>query len=485
MPPGPFSRRRLQAVQAERQRRRGDKPQPRFDPLPHLFPKAREALTDPARHRAWPAGRGSAKTTTSQYALLEAATSFRGCAVIYLSTTLLRATKTVWTAEDGLPALSALHGLGGEPSEKHMSIRFPNSAVLYVGGVETRKLADRWRGPKRIKLVVIDEAQDWDPDLLEYTIAQVLLPRLNDKLDGQPGDGRLIVQGTGGPRRGFWFRIVTEKALGFSVKSWTANDNPHVAPLAQQVAEACQMRGVKEDDPFIRREYKAEFTDAGVTQVLPFDLSRNGVAAAGLPQGKVFTVLGVDVGSVDQTAVVVWRWVPHRDHLYVAEAEKRTTPASSDQVAMVREYIERYEGTGGLLGTYVDPGGGGKGVIEDLRKIRKLWEVHAADKAGKVSAAINAASDLRTGRILVREDLVQLIEALGVPEWPPGKVHEDLGDQHWPDLADGWLYGYRAAAQMFHFEAATEGPKTPEQAELERVAEQLAREEAHLAELLD
>ena len=474
-------RAQLQALQREQSRRvsSGGSRRRVFHPAQVCFPEQLEALRDPTRHRAFRVGRGGAKTTTGQFALLEAATANPGCAVVYMSTTINRARKTVW---DDLRAYNRDLKLGGVPKElQSPEIKFPEiGSTLYVSGAETRKHIDRWRGVKRLVLVFLDELQDWDDDLLTYAINSVFLPRLNDKYNGVSLNGRLLVAGTGRSPKGYYHRIVTDPALGFGVKRWTADANPHVEPLAKQVQEACKIRGVREDDPYIRREYFAEFTRDGVLQVFPQPRT---VARGELPTGKLNYVIGADVGSVDHTACVVWAWSKNHDLLWPVEARKAKTPASSDQVAYIRSYISRYEATGGLLGTAVDPGGGGKGVIQDLRKIRGLWEITEAEKQGKVSAAKNLAGDLRTARVVIPEDLTELIDDLPAPEWDPEWPGEKLKDGlHWPDIDDAALYGYRLAARLWSYVAPAPS-MTPEESQLAALYEEQRREREALRDV--
>lgn len=391
---------------------------------------------------------------------------------MYMNTTINRAVKTVWSS---LCEINREYVLGGVPYElQSPELYFPDfGSTLYVSGGDTKKTIDRWRGIKRIVLVFLDEWQDWDDELLMYAINSVFMPRLNDKKNGVGLRGRILGAGTGRSPKGYYYRVATDPTLGFSVRRWTADDNPHVEPLATQVAEACRVRGVTEDDPYIRREYYAEFTRDGVLQVFP---APEAVARGELPTGKLNYVIGADVGSVDQTACVVWAWSNAHDCLWPVEARRAKTPASSDQVAFIREFITRYEATGGLLGTAVDPGGGGKGVIEDLRKIRNLWEITEAEKQGKVSAARNLAGDLRTGRIVVPEDLTELIDELPTPEWDPELPGQKLKDGlHWPDVVDAALYGYRLAARLWYHKP--EPPTlTDEQAALAALVAEQERE---------
>lgn len=480
IPLGPRLTSQLRALESERQRRAsaaGKRAPFRADPLLKDFPEALTALRDPTRHRALRVGRGGAKTTTGQWALLEAATAHPACAVVYMSTTINRARKTVW---EELRAWNRDLKLGGVPRElQSPELKFPEiGSTLYVSGAETKKHIDRWRGVKRLVLVFLDELQDWDDDLLTYAINSVFLPRLNDRYQGVSLNGRLLVAGTGRSPKGYWHRICTDPALGFKVHRWDADANPHVEPLAKQVADACKVRGVTEDDPYIRREYRAEFTRDGVLQVFPPPKT---VARGELPTEKVNYAIGADVGSVDRTAVVVWAWTTARDRLWVEDAQTKRTPASSDQVAFIREFIAKYEGRG-LLGTAVDPGGGGKGVIEDLRKIRGLWEITEAEKQGKVAAARELAGDFRTARAVVAEDLRELLDELPAPEWDPDLPGQKLKESlHWPDIDDAALYGYRLAARLWYHEPAAPA-LTHEQEALRRLMEAQQAEEAAMRE---
>lgn len=427
---------------------RPDAPQTAFDPRPLLRGAQVEAYADPTRHRAWKAGRRGGKTTLAEYVMLEAATTTERCVVVYLSTTINRAVKTVW---DELKDLNRDHGLGGLVSEQDNDFHFPNGSVLYVSGAETKKLVDRWRGPKRIKLFVLDEFQDWPDDLRRYAIGSVVIPALADL------KGRMLICGTGGAPRGHWHQITSDKSLGYGVKRWTIFDNPAIPDPQGEVEAACKSRGVGMEDPSIRREYFGEDTEDSTRQIF---VARPTCKADEVPKGAQH-IISADFGTVDACAVVVYAFAATDPRLYIVEGGRRTGLGASDQVKFVRAYVERYRRT--LAGVVGDGGGLGKALILDLQAAEKFFEIEPALKANKVPAVRLLRDGLRSGAVVIVETEAELAEALREPEWHPDHIGEKVNG-HMPDLVDGALYGYRKASELHVYTPPPPPDKrTPEQ----------------------
>jgi hypothetical protein len=436
-----------------------------FDPLPLCHPGQREAVADDTQTQAWVTTRRAGKSQGAVLKALRVATATPRVNVLYLSTSIKRAVKTLW---DLLLAQNRDHELGGIPNHTHHVLELPNGSAVHVSGCETRTEADAWRGVlPRTALVFVDEGQDWKPDLLAYLYGDVVLPSLADI------GGHFCMGGTPGPPRGFFYDF--SRAPGVALHGWSLFGNPWVKNAREMLAEVMRVRGCDETDPSIRREFFGEFATDSVRQIFPFDDARNGYDPGARPAGKWSYVLGADFGTVDAAAVVVWGYTPHSPDRWVIETHKQHALGSSAQVELVKAVAQRY--TDGLISSVGDPGGGGKGLILDLRQ-EHLIAMETAEKLGKASACILLRDGLRSGRVKIPRTEVEFIAELQEPEWDPERVGEVVHG-HMPDRVDAALYGYRRLSGLHHF-AEPAPALTEEQRQLAAVMTAQAQEDALL-----
>lgn len=461
-----------------------------YDPRPRLFPAALAGFDDPTRHRAWRWARGSAKTTTGQYAHLEAAMATPRVATVYLSDTIGRAKAVVWDelVEWALP-------LGGKSNANDLVIRFPNRSRIFVTGADKIKTFNRKRGIKRLVFVHFDECQDWEPEVLKYAVTKVFMPRLGDVEKLYGFKGRILLSGTGMKDAGYFHDVCTKPEFGFGVTTATQWDNPHLADPDGEFREACQGAGalcielppeqwvasrfpggrprkVDSPDPMVRREFFAEFNSGGSLQV--FQGTPVLVPRSSLPTRDLQLVVTADYGTVDACAVGAWLFSRHDQRKYLVEARREVGLSASRQVSFVRqcalEWRERYQPT--FQPTLVGDGGGlGKALIMDLQEAEGAWDVEAAEKQDKVPNIRIMAGDMRDGAWAVVEDLKWFADLLKGPEWDPEHVGEKLKG-HMPDEIDMAYMGYRKA-KMLHILAP---PVPPPLNEDQREQEALARE---------
>jgi hypothetical protein len=454
----------LAAVLAEQQRR--EPPpisacKPGWDPTPYLSEPQRIRVFHPARFQAWPAGRQSGKTDALEKLLIKVASdpANRGKQVLYVSTDITRAITTVW---DELVLFNEDYKLGGKVNEGRHEIRFPGAGKLKITGCENKKMANKIRGLKKVALYAIDESQDWDDELLRYFYKKVVYPSL------MAVSGAVIFAGTGSSPHGFWYEIATGNAdpgkksagAGFTRHGkWTPFDNPYLPPgeARKLVDKACEDGGVDESDPSIQTEFFCAFVADGKLQIFSYEAVRNGFDRGtwdhvyqrwtGLPAGKWNFLIGADFGTVDAAAVAVWAYTDASPFIYLVDVDEQACLGSTAQAALVQQFITRYQN--GLVGCYGDPGGGGKGVIVDLRQVHALY-VAEAQKMGKPAACITLRDALRTGKAKVATALSGFITKLGIPEWNPEAVG-DVIRGHFPDTVDATLYGFRQVVKYHRY----------------------------------
>lgn len=405
-----------------------------------------DAVLSGVRRVALPVPRRAGKTDLLALLLLAVAADRPEVQAYYISTTKLRAAATMWLR---LCTLARQGGLSAAKENAALHrLLLPNGSQIVVTGVESRRMANDLRGRQRVALYALDEAQDWDDELLRYLRDDVITPSLADV------SGSVVVAGTGGSPHGLWYEMAT--AATWRRWTWTPADNPHLAPgeVDALIAAAASERDLGLSDPSIRREFFAEFVADPRRQVLSVTADN---LYDELPPGQYSYAIGVDVGTVDATAVVVWGWrhgVPG-ELWEVYSHEERGLPADR-QAAFIGRVLERYQRS--LVAMCVDPGGGGAGLIRQLQARAPNLPIVAAEKGDKAGACVILRSDVAGGIVRVRRSSTQLIRALAAPEWDTDAM-KIRG--HCPDLFDAALYGHRHA--IAYIERAPPPPKTPEE----------------------
>jgi len=456
----------LDRFRAEAQVRREGPPT--FDLEAALSPAQRIRALCPERFQAWPAGRQSGKTDAAEKLLLQVASLRKNQLALYVNTSKERAIATVWDElclfVDDLPGLKESKA---KPNHGNHTIRFPRGGKLMVTGVENMKMANVIRGLKKVAFYFVDECQDWKDDLLRYFYEKVIFPSL------VAVSGSVVFSGTGGNPRGFWYEIATRSPEFVRHGKWTPFDNPFLPPGEAQrlIDKAMRDRGCDINDPSIQREFFAGFVADLNRQIFHYDDARNGYDAADLPpdDGRWQFAIGMDVGTVDYTAVHVWGWHPSSPRLWKRASVKRKDLGSSGQAALIRETVAEWRTRGTIMGVVGDPGGGGKPLIVDMKG---AWpgvgtgNMEVAEKADKPAACMMMRDDLRNGTIAIDRADKDFIADLQVPEWEPDAVQKVIRN-HFPDTVDAALYAYRLARHHWYKAPAPE-PEDHELAERRR-----------------
>jgi hypothetical protein len=478
-------------AEADRRQQAVSSVQP-YDPDLDLYDLQRLRVSNPSRWQAWPAGRRSGKTNAAEKLLVKVATAQERVQVYYVSTSIKRAVATVW---DELVELNRSRRLGGIPNYSVHTLTFANGSKVVVTGVESKAMANDLRGRPRIALWFIDECQDWPEELLRYFYDNVVYPSLADV------KGRVVLAGTGGKPRGFWYEVATGEVandnpgvsagLEFSrFDAWTPLQNPHLPEGEAKglIAKACRERGGDENLPSIQREFFARFVEDSALQIFPYDAKKNGFDRGvwdeaarrwtGLPAGKWSYIIGADFGSVDAAAWVVWAYSETDPHVYLVDMDEQPCLGSTAQAALVQCAVERYGHA--LMGTFGDPGGGGKGIMIDLRQIHGVM-AQVADKMGKPAACVTLRDALRTGKAKIATALGEFLTKLAIPEWDPTAIG-DVIRGHFPDPVDAALYGFRQVARLHRYKPP-KPPLTGHEAEIEKALERQKRQGAYLKKI--
>lgn len=453
-----------------------------------VFPEQRRAILDPARERVLAAGRRSGKTAAECIAPIWDALAVPRSSAVYLSTSIQRAMDTVWS--DLLDFLKD-GKIPHHAKETTRTIRLlDNGSRIWVSGAETKKQANNIRGRlKRTKLVVIDETQDWKPDLLRYLYQVVVWPTLADV------GGRTMLAGTGTAPRGFWYEHLKQVEKAGNVHRWTMFDNPHVldarATLAKALADkgldatvdeviACSGVGI---DAEIAQEYFCKFI-AGERQI--FHVSREKNVYEERPKGEMVYVHAIDLGTIDKFAHVVWGWTATSPKLHLIAYKAEAGLSMSQYIDTSMELLTKYP----PLSVVVDPAAGGAAFVLDLQN-RFGLPAEAAEKDGKVGATMMLRDALRRGEVVIPLEEFpdndngrgagEFLRALETPEWDVNQPQKAIKG-HMPDLCDAAIYGFRKARHFDYFEAP---PVEDEEARVLRLwREEQGKRNAIVAEIL-
>lgn len=439
----------------------------------------RVMVLDQAKRKVWNCGRRFGKTKGAPNALFRAALSLPDVRAYYVNTSKLRAHDTVW---DEFRRTNRDHHLGGEPDQRMHWITLPNESKVVATGVEDKTMADDLRGRPRVKLWLIDECQDWPPDLLKYFFEYVVYPSLADV------DGDVILAGTGGSPNGWWWERTGDPA--YKQFKYSIHDNPTLPKgIARAlIDQACKERGCDEADPSIQREFYGRFVPDENRQIFPYVLERNGYGPGAphqLPPGPPdHVVVAGDVGTVDFTSVGALGWWASDPRLWLLRHTELRKVGTTDQVRLFRSYMKDYAGQ--LCGVVIDPGGGGAPLIIDLGQGPNQIHVEAAEKQGKVAACLLLRDALRTGMFMVPADDETYIRDLTSVEWDPKAIGAVIRG-HMPDPIDMTLYGFRKARALNWYKPPEPPKPPPTAAELmaqkwDEFDERAGREDAWLNE---
>jgi hypothetical protein len=442
------------------------------------FAKQRAFIESKKKFVAACCSRRAGKTYGAMALLLATALETPNCLCLYITLSRAAAKENVWDdADSGLLALNERFDLGGVVNNVELTIRFPNGSRIMLKGVDDEAQADKLRG-KKYKLVVIDEAQSFPERVLKALTQRILPMALTDQ------QGRLVLIGTPGPLlKGRFFEITnTSKGTGWDVHKWTIFDNEKHEDIVRRIAsgeassveeaakqildEQRAIDGQAEDDPTYQREGLGRWVTDENALLYRFEPKRNTYVEGDIPPGHQWRhVMGVDFGSRDDTAFVVWAFsdtCPTAFQVYEHKEPGMHASAIMDEIKRLQAIYDCER----ILG---DPGGGGGNYIDELYQEFHI-PIERANKSGLKVAAIELFnSDLINGRVKVIEGgkLAEEWEKL-VKDEESGKERAGLSDH----LSDAALYSWREMSKRrVKLADETHGPTSIE----ERIAEEERR----------
>jgi hypothetical protein len=348
-----------------------------------------------------------------------------------------------------------------------------NGSIVYFIGADKAGEVDKVRGGA-FNLVIVDESQffplaDFDymlSEVLEYTISArrgrlIIIGTPGTLPQGEfylatctPPERRVTEDGVEGPLSNYLPGKPSEGAL-WCKHCWNPQANaaaPHIWEKALRVKAA---KGWADDNPKWLREGLGLWVAVTDELVYRYKTHRNSYRHADLPElpgGQQWKhVLGVDLGSKDGTAMVVWAYSPHSPNLYerYSKREVKTDlqPINVSFIARWRNQLA--EEFGPFEREVCDPGGLADIILETLLDDHGIfWEKAAVKQKEDHIALVN--DDFDSCRLFLLRGSELEKDVLGnrwekdkktgkVPE--VGKRKED--DKTPNDVADAGLYSFR------------------------------------------
>lgn len=449
-----------------------------------LFDKQLNFIDDRSRNKAALCTRRAGKTMMWPRYCLITALEKPGALIRVWAITRLRCKQLLW---DEFLKAAARHRIPTKAHETELTIKLENGSEIRFVGADKDQAAQRKRGDKTT-LEVILESQLFGP-FLRTLVEDVAEPCLFDT------QGTICLEGTPGPApTGYWYWVTggfeengrwesegmevsmgssEEKenvGAGWSCHRWSLLDNPHLPHAHSEVARLMKRNSWTIDHPTYRREYTGKWVIDDGALFYKYNEGRNGFDLSEVvPWGPGWKhVLGWDLGSKDDMALVAWGWHPSKRELYEAGSWKKPG-ARADEVM---QQIEKWEQLGmDFIAKVADTGGGGRMYVEEVMS-RHSQVFEKASKTEKLDHVRLFNDGLISGLIKVQRGSLLAGEYSGLvkdPNWDPDSGKPQGEHPGCPNhCTDAALYAWRKSLAHWDF--------TPP-IEEESVADRIERED--------
>lgn len=363
--------------------------------------------------------------------------------------------------------------LGIRFNKTERTFHFTNGSVIHFIGADKDGEIDKVRGGA-FDGVVVDESQffplaDFDymlEDVLEACVAArrgrlIIIGTPGSVLQGEfylatctPAQARPTDDGEPGPPSNYPAGSLPGEAL-WCKHSWSPEVNKAAPHIWARALKLKAKKGWSDTHPKWRREWLGQWVATDDVLVYRYSTwnSYRPEELPELPGGQTWRrVLGVDLGSTDGTAMVVWAYSPHSPNLYQLYSKKEVkTDLQSINVSFIVKWRNQLDELYGPFDQEVcDPGGLADIILETILDDHGIfWE--KAEVRQKEDHIELFNDDLENRRIFLLRGSPLEVEMLGnrwlkdkklnvVP--PKGKRKEDPMTPN--DICDAALYAFRA-----------------------------------------
>lgn len=350
-------------------------------------------------------------------------------------------------------------------------MNFPNGSAISLTGADNRAEIEKLRGPA-YHGAIVDECKSYNPVVLRELLDDVLSQALKKDrgpliLIGTPGNilagpffeatavPAPVVNGRPSNRHATHRGHVKEGPevrAPWELHTWTQEDNTAAPWIWEESLQEKLDKNWPDDNPSWRREALGEWVAADNVIVYRYQPARHdydpdGPGPWGLPhEGPWSLVMGIDLGSKDPSAIVVWAYSSRDPALWEVHSEKR----QHQNGRQIAEWVAEVEG---LLGQapearVVDQAGLATMFVDTLAEDYGLV-LEPAEKREKLDhiELVNTDLDQLPPRIRIRRDSPLSEELLG-NRWletslGTERIKEDPRTPN--DLCDAALYSFRFA----------------------------------------
>lgn len=460
-----YQRVRLQEVEAQQKKK--------FNLKGIAFEQQLKFIEDEARLKALFCTRRAAKSFTGGLYLVREALSNPGCNCLYIGLTRQSAHGIIW--KDILRELDTKFNLNIKFNETLLTATLPNGSVIWVTGADTDEQEMNKLLGRKYKLVVLDEASMFTVNM-QQLVYGILKPATADQR------GTICLLGTSSNiTRGLFYDITTLKEPGWSLHTWTAYQNPHVATQWQEeIDDIKKNRPLFMETALFRQWYLNQWVIDEDAKVYKFSNLLNQISALPVFDSVYHYVLGVDLGhSPDPSAFVVGAYNEACSNiLFICHAEKHLKMDVTDVANKIKALDAIYHFDTKIID------GSNKMAVEELN-IRHKVNVIPADKLGKEHFINLMNAELIQRRIQLTPQAKELAAEMDTLVWvtdngkvkEPRKEHSSLPNH----LCDAALYMWRFTFTYLH--SIPEKPQNPrsqevwEPAHLHKLAEQVRRDQ--------
>lgn len=461
-------------------------------------PVQQALIDDESRYIGAVCPRRSGKTFAVTSKVLHFAEKNPGTRILIISLTLKFTVENYWSGSPGgLWAQNAKYNLDLKFNTSNHTWTHTNGSRGLLAGAETKTDIEHLRGAAaEADIVVIDECKSFAPAHLADLIENVVEPGLMTR------NGQLIMIGTPGslPMGPFYaatcLQARTENGqptcirwqdisspgpeyTGIEVESlyslhhWTIEDNVAIPGQWKRALWIKQRRGWADDHPSWRREYLGEWVGDAADLVYAYAATKAlwagdntkpcvnwipdaeyGITGLNSQEGPWHLLLGLDLGFVDDSAMVLVAWSETLKELRHVMDYKRPGLDAQAFTEVVLSIIDQY---GVPEMTVADFGGGGAKMLLESINQRYGLSIQPAEKRFKNDFIELLNGDLIAGRVKIISGSELETELCGL-QWDlsndaktilarTGRLREDPSCPN--HLCDALLYVWRFAYHYF------------------------------------
>lgn len=409
--------------------------------LQHTFRQQLDFIRDPARLKILFCTRRAAKSYTAGIYMVSECLRNPGVNCLFLGLVRETAKGIIW--KDILKDLNRKLNLCISFNETTLTATFPNGSVIYITGVDVDEDEMNKLLGKKYRLVCIDEASMYTIDM-QKLVYGILKPATADQR------GTICLMGTSSNfTRGLFYDITTGKEPGWSMHTWTAFDNPHVAiQWQEELDEIDRLRPLFKETPLFKQWYLNQWVVDTDKLVYKYQLVRNSFKSRPTnlnPNGWTY-ILGVDLGYEDDSAFVLCSFHDNDPTLYVLKTFNKKHMDITDVANRIKEFRDDKDMP--ISRVIID--GANKQAVEEITH-RHGIALEPADKTGKSDFIEILNAELIQGQIKIKESLTALMQEMMGLVWEtdgdkikqPRREHPNLPNH----LCDALLYAWRYCYQ--------------------------------------